>query len=634
MRKFWRPESPADLPGSRPAGRGRRWIGPRAGAALLALTAALGLMTAVSSWGATAQAATLQVTTTSLPAASSNGNGNYAVQLTAAGGTAPYTWALESGSLPPGFELGRDGVIMGAIAQLADDTSTFTVQVTDSGSPPQTATQQLTMTSYGPPEFSTSTLPDATAGVAYSGQATAFNGDPPYTWALTGGQLPPGLTLNADGVVSGTPTQSGTFTFVLEVLDSLSPPVTDAQAWTLTVNPAAPLAVTTTSLPGADNGLNYDVQLTAAGGIAPYTWTLESGSLPPGFHLLADGELLGSYAQLQSVTTTFTVQVADSESPAQTATQQLTLTAYGPPAVTTTALPDATAGFAYSGQLTESGGEAPFSWSQVAGQLPPGLTLSAAGVVSGTPTQSGTFTFVPRVTDSESPPQSDTQSVTITVNPAAPLAVTTASLPAATAGTAYSQALSATGGTTPYTWSLSGTLPAGLTLSTGGTISGTPKTAGTSTFTVKVSDAENPAQTATRQLSITVAADKADLAVAVTGPASAKPGTAVTDTITVTDRGPAPATKVTVDLGTTGLAGVKPSAGGSTKSVTVLGVTLTATTWSLATLAPGQQVTFTVTGTVPAKGIKAASAAGLALSSTADPDLLNNAGATSTKITG
>jgi hypothetical protein len=438
-------------------------------------------------------------------------------------------------------------------------------------------------------------------------------------------------------VVSGTPTQAGTFTFDPEVTDSSMPPDSLSGPVTLTVNPAAaaPLTVSTTSLPDAGNGVDYDVQLTAAGGIAPYSWAVESGSLPPGFHLLTDGEIQGSYAQLTSVTSTFTVQVTDSGSPAQTATQQLTLTAYGPPAITTTALPDATAGTAYSGQLTESGGDPPITWKLNGGQLPPGLTLTAAGVVSGTPTEAGTFAFVAGVVDSASVP--DAKQVTLTVNPAAaaPLTVSTTSLPGGTAGTAYSQALAATGGTTPYTWSLaSGSLPAGLTLSSGGTVSGTPKTAGTSTFTVKVSDAENPAKTATQQLSITIAADKADLAVAVTGPATAAPGGAVTDTITVTDKGPAAAAKVTVDLGTTGLTGVKPSAGGTTKSVTVLGVTLTATTWSLASLAPGQQVTFTVTGTVPAKGVKTISAAGLALSGTPDPDLLNNAGATSTKITG
>jgi large repetitive protein len=543
MRKFWRPKSSAGVPGSQPPGRGRRRIGPRAGAAALAITAALGLLTAVSSWGATAQAATLQVTTTSLPGA---GNGvDYDVQLTAAGGTAPYTWT-ESGSLPPGFHLLTDGELQGSYAQLTSVTSTFTVQVTDSGSPAQTATQQLTLTAYGPPTITTSALPDATAGVAYSAQLMESDGDPPITWKLNGGPLPPGLTLSADGVVSGTPTEAGTFAFVPGVVDSASIP--DAKQVTLTVNPAAPLTVTTASLPSATAGTDYSDQLTATGGVPPYTWSVGDTPLPPGIILVTDGML------------------------------------------------------------------------------------------SGTAPAAGTYTFTVELTDSATPVGTLTQAqLSLTVNPAAPppLTVSTTSLPGGTAGTAYSQALSAAGGTTPYTWSVaSGSLPAGLTLSAAGTISGTPKTAGTSTFTVKVGDAENPAQTATQQLSITVVADKADLAVAVTGPASAVPGGPVTDTITVTDKGPAAAGKVTVDLGTTGLAGVKSSAGGTTKSVTVLGVTLSATTWSLASLAPGQQVTYTVTGTVPAKGVKTASAAGLALSGTPDPNLLNNAGATSTKITG
>jgi large repetitive protein len=550
MRKFWRPKSSAGVPGSQPPGRSRRRTWPRAGAAALAITAALGLLTAVSSWGATAQAATLQVTTTSLPGAEPEDV--YNVQLTATGGTAPYTWSVEDGSLPPGIGLESDGLITGSYSIPTPATYTFTVQVTDSGSPKQTATQQLTLSTYSLPDFTTTALPDATAGVAYSAQLTESGGVPPFTWTLNGSQLPPGLTLNADGVVSGTPTQAGTFTFDPEVTDSSMPPDSLSGPVTLTVNPAAaaPLTVTTTSLPSASSSASsYDVQLTAAGGTAPYTWRVADGSLPPGFELEPDGVIMGAIAQLTNVTTTFTVQVTDSGSTAQTATQQLTMTAYGPPEFTTSTLPDATAGVAYSGQATAFNGETPYTWALTGGQLPPGLTLNADGVVSGTPTEAGTFTFVLEVTDSESPPVPDAQTWTLTVNPAAP-------------------------------------------------------------------------------------PNKADLAVAVTGPATATPGAPVTDTITVTDKGPAAASKVTVDLGTTGLTGVKPSAGGSTKSVTVLGVTLSATTWSLASLAPGQQVTFTVTGTVPVKGIKTASAAGLALSSTPDPNLLNNAGATSTKITG
>jgi hypothetical protein len=85
-----------------------------------------------------------------------------------------------------------------------------------------------------------------------------------------------------------------------------------------------------------------------------------------------------------------------------------------------------------------------------------------------------------------------------------PVSISTTSLPSATVGTTYSQTLTATGGVTPYSWTVSsGSLPAGLTLSSG-TISGTPTTAGSSTFTVEVSDASSPAQTATQSLTITV----------------------------------------------------------------------------------------------------------------------------------
>jgi hypothetical protein len=176
---------------------------------------------------------------------------------------------------------------------------------------------------------------------------------------------------------------------------------------------------------------------------------------------------------------------------------------YVAPSIITSSLPGAAVGSAYSQDLSASGGAAPYSWSVTGGSLP-GLSLASDGTLSGTPTSVGTFRFGVQVTDSSNPAQKAVMALSLTVGPAA-LAVSASSLPGGTSGSAYSQDLSASGGTNPYSWSVtSGSLPAGLSLARNGAISGTPTVAGTSTFTVQVKDAGNPAQTATQQFTLTV----------------------------------------------------------------------------------------------------------------------------------
>ncbi|MBE0568338.1 MAG: putative Ig domain-containing protein, partial [Deltaproteobacteria bacterium] len=170
------------------------------------------------------------------------------------------------------------------------------------------------------------------------------------------------------------------------------------------------------------------------------------------------------------------------------------------PTITTASpLPAGTVGTAYSQTLAATGGTPPYSWSVSSGSLPAGLSLSSAGVLSGTPTTAATSGFTVQVTGGGTA----TKAFSVTINAAAAVAptISTASLPAGTVGTAYSQTLAATGGTTPYSWSVSaGTLPAGLSLSTGGVLSGTPTAAATSSFTVQVTGGG----TATKPLSVTI----------------------------------------------------------------------------------------------------------------------------------
>jgi hypothetical protein len=198
-------------------------------------------------------------------------------------------------------------------------------------------------------------------------------------------------------------------------------------------------------------------------------------------------------------TYTFTVQVTDSDSPANVATKTYTVTVLL--AISPATLPAGTAGTAYSKTLTANGGTAPYSWVVASGTVPPGLALSSGGVLSGTPTTAGTYTFTVRATDSASPANVATKTYTVTIK----MAISPKSLPAGTVNVPYSQALTAIGGTGSETWTVaSGTLPPGLTLSSAGVLSGTPTTAGSFTFTVQVTDSDSPANVATRSYTLTI----------------------------------------------------------------------------------------------------------------------------------
>jgi Putative Ig domain len=166
-------------------------------------------------------------------------------------------------------------------------------------------------------------------------------------------------------------------------------------------------------------------------------------------------------------------------------------------------LPAGTVGTLYSQTLSATGGSPPYAWFLVSGLLPNGLNLAANGLISGTPTTTGPSSFTLQVSDSVSSAVTQAFSLTIAPATASSLAITTTSLPQASANLPYSQTLAATGGVSPYTWSLSsGALPPGLSLSASGAITGTPTVVGASTFTVSVTDSAR--NSAAQMLTITV----------------------------------------------------------------------------------------------------------------------------------
>jgi subtilisin family serine protease len=262
------------------------------------------------------------------------------------------------------------------------------------------------------PTITTTSLPGGVVGTAYSQTLQATGGTPPFTWSVSSGVLPAGLTLNAGtGAVTGTPTSAGTFSFTVRVTDSLSQ--FDTQDLSVVVDPPPVPTVTTTSLPGGVVGTPYSQTLQATGGTPPYTWSLDSGSLPPGLTLNAGtGAVTGTPTAAGAFP--FTVRVTDSLS--QFDTQDLSVDVASPPSpiVTTSSLPGGVVGTAYSQTLQATGGTPPYTWSLDTGSLPAGLSLNpSTGAVTGTPTSNGTSNFTARVTDSLS--QFDTQELSLTV---------------------------------------------------------------------------------------------------------------------------------------------------------------------------------------------------------------------------
>ena len=266
-------------------------------------------------------------------------------------------------------------------------------------------------------------------------------------------------------------------------------------------NPASgPLTITSAALPSGTVGTAYSYSMPATGGIPPYVWSINSGTLPAGLKLSTRGTISGTPVAAGNVS--FTVAVIDSEAVPASTTANFSISIQSELAVTSLSPPAGTVGVNYSTTLAAAGGVPPYTWSLASGNLPAGLTLSASGVVSGKPTTSGALTFTVQVDDSGgTSQQTAVAELTIAINV---ITITTTTLPNATVNVPYSAPLAAIGGVTPYSWTISGTLPSGLTLNRAGVISGTPTSTGSATFTVHVADSETPPATSTAQLTLTV----------------------------------------------------------------------------------------------------------------------------------
>jgi hypothetical protein len=415
----------------------------------------------------------------------------YSAGLSASGGTPGYTFSIVSGSLPPGLQF-AGSAITGTPSTAG--TFVFSVNVVDSGN--RAAGLRYTVViepALTPLTLSPDSVSAAQLGEPYSTSFTASGGKPPYTISIGSG-TPPGLSSNSSGLLSGTPSQAGSFTFSVTATDSANGRV--SKTYTLTVGGQL---IITTQPPLAEGtvGAGYSTSFAASGGRLPYQWSI-SGDTPPGTGFdPASATLSGTPTAAGSFA--FTVTVRDALR--QVANASFSIRIYDVLQITNAPgaapiLPNQRYDFTFA----TTGGKPPVAFTLLAGNLPPGISLGSNGSLSGSPTTPGVYNFTVQATDALNNRAQRAGVLTV----AAPLTITTASLANGTLGVAYSAGLAATGGVPPLSnFSISaGSLPAGLTLS-GSTISGTPAAVGVSTFTVRINDSLGTV--ATRAFTITIA---------------------------------------------------------------------------------------------------------------------------------
>ena len=520
-----------------------------------------------------------QVCTSSLPGGTVGVSYGPQTLVASIGYEAANTWSIAAGQLPDGLTLDPVAGTISGVPATAGLVS-FTVQADQAGvgSAPLTAQAQLSILIVDPLQITTTALPGGGIGFAYQAQLTATGGysgvSPIWSTNLDGGAMPPGLSLSASGIITGTPTTIGTYPFTVGVSEAdPQNPLYGYQRLSITIVIVPPLQIATLALPDGMVGSGYQQTLNASGGPTggTQTWSLLAGSLPPGLSLAQSGNLVGTPTVQGSYP--FVIEVVDQPVGflPLTATRgyMIAITAAAPVSITTgSSLTAATVGIAYSQQIAATGGAPPYTWALDSGALPGGLGLNtSAGLISGTPATAGSYSFQLSVSDASGAKAS--RAFTLIVNPGLSISSGPA-LPGGASGTPYSTTLAATGGIAPYAWSVisqTGGLPPGLALDPAtGNLSGTPTSSGSFQFTVGVSDAAQ--HTASKPMTLSIAAQ---LTISTTSPlANGTVGTAYQLQFAATGGAPAYTWSVSAGALPAGLA-LDPSTGVLTGTPTAAG---------------------------------------------------------------
>ena len=330
-------------------------------------------------------------------------------------GTDPFTWTVYSGSLPEGLTLSEDtGIISGTPQEWDEDPFTFTVRLT--GGKGGLAFREFSL-KINPADtrITTSNIPGGISGATYSFQFEAYDPEDEHTWSLSDGTLPRGLALDSEGIISGTPSDSGTYTFTVS---AEGPGGTASKEFTMTIadlpddggssnnnsnnnnnsDSTGSLAITTGSLTKGTINIPYSYQLSATG-TKPIRWGISGGKLPLGLSVSSSGEVSGT--PRTSGAFTFTVTARNSQG---YTTKELNLTittggASNAPDIITQGLANGYTGIKYSAKF-QANGAGTITWRVSKGSLPSGLTLNSDGTLSGTPSKAGQYVFTVEASNS------------------------------------------------------------------------------------------------------------------------------------------------------------------------------------------------------------------------------------------
>lgn len=368
----------------------------------------------------------LEIVTTNLPAGQAARP--YTAELEGANGAGVgYTWTVASGALPEGLTLATEGTPTTAITGTPDAEGhhSFAVQLEDAAGNRVTKSFVLDVAPAPRPlRIIEQTLPGGEVNVLYSATLSAINGsETDYTWSVTAGALPPGLTLASEGTpettLDGTPTTEGSFAFTIQVEDSFG--FTDEVEYEVEVIPEIlPVEIATTStvvppnvaipLPEGSVGDPYTATIEARNGVPPYNWVVTEGALPVGLDVVVSGTPSTQITGIAGEVGTFTATISVFDQLNQSASKAFTITVTAPEdpiVILTPTVPDAEACNSYLAEvIAADGSNNDYVWSIDSGALPPGLTLDPMGTPStfirGTVSSEdvGVHNFTVRVTDS------------------------------------------------------------------------------------------------------------------------------------------------------------------------------------------------------------------------------------------